>query len=131
MPYSKGLESNTKKTRLIYLKSIIKAMIFALIAFLILAVLVTFTSISENIVSLITSIVMVLSIAYSGLLTAIKKEKNGLVQGLITGAMYVLLIIFLCWALDRSFSMDKIVLLKAVLGIISGGLGGMIGVNLK
>lgn len=131
MANAKFIDSKEKMPRLTYLRSIVRSLIFTLAIMLILAAIITFTSMSESIMPLITSIIMVLSIAYSGLLSAKQLNKNGFIHGLLTGTIYILFIIFLSWIFIKDFSIDKFLIIKGVIGIGSGGIGGMIGVNLK
>lgn len=131
MAYAKNASKNDSRSRIIYFKSVAISALFAFMIFLIMAIIVTYTSAPESIIPLVTSIVMVLSIAFSGLITAIKKKKNGFLQGLITGGIYVIFIILLSWIFIDKFSFDKFIIIKGITGIISGGIGGMIGVNLK
>lgn len=131
MANAKFIDSKEKMPRLTYLRSIVRSLIITLAIMLILAAIITFTSMSESIMPLITSIIMVLSIAYSGLLSAKQLNKNGFMHGLLTGTIYILFIIFLSWIFIKDFSMDKFILIKGLIGIVSGGIGGMIGVNLK
>jgi len=131
MANAKYSENTGKMPRLTYFRSIGLSLIVTVFLMLIIAAIVTFTSVSESIMPLLTSIIMILSIAFSGLLAARKFEKHGLMHGLITGAIYILFILFLSWVLISGFSLDKYTIIKAVFGIVSGGIGGMIGVNLK
>lgn len=132
MSYLKpGNDKTENTTRFIYFKSIAIALVFSMIIFLIVAIIITFTSLSEGVLPLIVSTVMILSIAFSGILTAVAKKKNGLLQGLITGIIYTILILFLLWLMADDFSFDRFLLIKCVIGISSGGIGGMIGVNIK
>lgn len=131
MSNAKYHQSMEKIPRLIYFKSIGKSLIITVIFMLIISAIITYTSVSESILSPITAVVMVLSIAYSGLLSAARLRKNGLFHGLITGVIYILLVLFLSWALIRDFSVDKFAIIKGMIGMASGGIGGMIGVNLK
>jgi len=131
MAYDKQAQISDKMPKFLYLKSIMVSMLFALMIFLVLALVVTFTSVSEGTIPLVTSVVTVLAIAFSGMMSANKKKKNGLVHGLITGAIYVALIFFLSWVFISDFSFDKFTLIKGSIGIVSGAVGGMIGVNLK
>ncbi|MDK2918441.1 MAG: hypothetical protein PWQ37_1174 [Candidatus Petromonas sp.] len=131
MNYAKNASSQEKISRFIYFKSIAISALFALVVFLIMTIIVTFTSVSESIIPLVSSVVMILSIAFSGMLTAIKMKKNGLLQGTLTGAIYVTLIILLGWIFIDKFLMDKFVILKGIIGIVAGGIGGMLGVNMK
>lgn len=131
MANAKYHENTEKMPRLTYLRSIGVSLIITVLVMLIIAAIVTFTSVSESVMPLLTSIIMILSIAFSGLLAASKFKKRGLMHGLITGAIYIFFILFLSWVLVKDFSMDKYVIIKGAFGVISGGIGGMIGVNLK
>ncbi len=131
MANAKFYEGKERMPRLIYFKSIGKSLIITVILMLIIAAIITYTSVSDSIMPLITSVIMVISIAYSGLLVATKIRKRGLMHGLITGSIYILLVIFLSWVLANDFSINKFTIIKAIIGVVSGGLGGMIGVNLK
>ncbi|RKD28028.1 putative membrane protein, TIGR04086 family [Caminicella sporogenes DSM 14501] len=131
MPYGSNAEKKDDFILLIYLKSIVISMAVALVIFLILAAIVTFTSVSESIIPLVSSIVTVLVIAFSGLLAAVKKKKKGFLHGIAIGALYVLIIFILSLIFIDDFSINKIVIIKGIIGIVSGGIGGIIGVNLK
>ncbi len=132
MGYTKSKNDKIEDTtRFIYLKSIAIALLFAMIIFVIIAIITTFTSLSEGVLPIITSTVIILSIAFSGILSAVAKKKNGLLQGLITGVIYTIFILFLGWLIADGFSFDKFTLIKCGIGIFSGGVGGMIGVNIK
>ncbi|SKC70168.1 TIGR04086 family membrane protein [Maledivibacter halophilus] len=131
MAKAKFINSKEKMPRMTYFKSIVKSLIFTLAIMLILAAIITFTSVSESIMPLITSIIIIFSIAFSGLLSAKEIRKNGFIHGLFTGAIYILFILILSWILIKDFSIDKFAIIKGIIGIIAGGIGGMIGVNLK
>jgi putative membrane protein (TIGR04086 family) len=128
---AKILNNKEKMPRLTYLRSILRAVLFALIIMVVVAALITFTSLSEAMMPMVTSIIMILSIAFSGLLSARQFKNKGFIHGIVTGAIYILLIMFLSWIFIRDFSIDKFNIIKGVIGIVSGGIGGMIGVNLK
>ena len=131
MAKAKYYENKQSGPLLIYFKSIGKSLIITVVVMLIIAAIVTYTSLPEKVMPLITSIIMVLSIALSGLFSAARLEKRGFMQGLLTGAIYILFILFLSWVLVNDFSVDRFTIMKGTIGILSGGVGGMIGVNLK
>ncbi|WP_432401250.1 TIGR04086 family membrane protein [Wukongibacter sp. M2B1] len=131
MANAKYYEGKERMPRLIYFRSIGRALIITVILMLIIAAIITYTSVSDSVMPLITSVIMVISIAYSGLLSATKIRKHGLMHGFITGAIYIMLLLFLSWVLARDFSINRFTIIKAIMGVISGGVGGMIGVNLK
>jgi putative membrane protein (TIGR04086 family) len=115
----------------IYVKAILAACVFALLIFIIMALLITYTNISESIIPMMASIVMVVSSLITGMVVGVKIKRKGWLYGALAGLVYILLIVFMSWVLVADFSIEKIVLIKSLLGIIAGGIGGMIGVNLK
>ncbi|SHJ51288.1 TIGR04086 family membrane protein [Paramaledivibacter caminithermalis] len=131
MAKAKILNNKEKMPRLTYFRSIFKALVYTLIIMLISAAIITFTSVPESIIPFMTFVIMVLSIAFSGLLSARVFQKNGFMHGLVTGSIYILFIVFLSWIFIDDFTIDKYLVLKAVIGIVSGGVGGIIGVNIK
>ncbi|QZY57054.1 TIGR04086 family membrane protein [Crassaminicella profunda] len=115
----------------VYVKAILAACIFALLIFIIMALLITYTNISETIIPMMASIVMVISTLISGMVVGAKTKRKGWLHGALVGVVYVLLIIFMNWVFVKDFSIGSPALLKSLIGIIAGGIGGMIGVNLK
>lgn len=116
---------------LIYLKGIIVAVVFVLFLFLIMALLITYTNISEALIPLFAAITMVVSALISGMYVGAKIKKKGWLIGVLEGCIYVVFLILISWVFMEDFNMNSSVLYKGVIGIASGGLGGIIGVNLK
>ncbi len=115
----------------IYGKGIIIAYVFALIVFLTMALLITYTDISESIIPPLVSIVMMLSGIISGIYVGMKLKRKGWLHGTLAGLIYVILLIIIGWFFIEDFSIHRYVIYKSILGILAGGIGGMIGVNLK
>ncbi|MBA1336771.1 MAG: hypothetical protein HPY66_3207 [Firmicutes bacterium] len=114
----------------IMLKSVMVGYIFSLASFLILALLVTFTSLSENVVPTITQVVVIIGIAITGAYSAMKSGSKGWLYGIISGILYIIVLIAISWIAIDGFAFDKYVLAKLALGIVAGAIGGMIGINL-
>ncbi|TCO79849.1 TIGR04086 family membrane protein [Marinisporobacter balticus] len=115
----------------VYVKAILFACIVALFILIIVALLITYTNISESIIPIVVSITMVISSLTCGMVTGSKMKKKGWFNGALVGLIYVMLIIFMSWVLIADFTIGRTVLVKSIIGIVSGGVGGMIGVNLK
>lgn len=131
MKFNKNIEVGSGSVVWIYVKAILSACIFALLIFIIMALLITYTNISESIIPMVALIVMIISSLISGMVTGSKMKKKGLVNGALVGLCYMILIIFMSWVLIQDFTIGKTVLIKSIIGIVAGGVGGMIGVNLK
>lgn len=115
----------------IYGKGILAAFIFALLILVVLTLLITYTNISESIIPMTTSIVMLISTLISGMYTGSKLKKKGWLHGVIVGIIYMTIIIIMSWGLISDFKFEMYILYKSLIGIIVAGIGGIIGVNLK
>lgn len=93
--------------------------------------MITYTSISEGIIPIVTSTVMVISVAMSGMYTGLKLRRKGWLNGAVAGLLYAMLIMVMGWVFLDEFAVGMLLLYKALTGIVAGGVGGMIGVNLK
>lgn len=131
------LQSNKKadirknSTLTVYMKGILSACIFSIFVFILMALLITYTSISEAIIPIVTSIVMVISVAMGGMYTGFKLKRKGWLHGAMAGLSFVLLITAMGWVFLDDFSVGRLMLYKMLTGLAAGGIGGMIGVNLK
>lgn len=114
-----------------YGKGLMRGYIVSLILFLISAILITYTSIGEGIIPVLTSIIMILSIAYAAIYVAIHIKKRGWLHGAIVGLIYILLLILLSKIFITGYMIDRVVLYRIGISIITGIVGGMIGINMK
>jgi len=127
------MKDNRSDNRLrvsIMLKSVMIGYIFSLICFLILALLITFTSLSENVVPLITQIIIIIGLVITGAAAARKARTRGWLYGIITGLLYIVTLLIISWIAIDGFAFDKFAFAKILLGIVVGAIGGMIGINL-
>jgi len=127
----KSMDINSTNPIWIFVKGIISAYIFVLFIFLIMALLITYTNIPEALIPMLSSITLIISISISGMYVGSKLRRKGWFNGGIEGIVYIVLLIAVSWAFMDDFSLDRYVLYKSVVGVLSGGIGGMIGVNLK
>jgi putative membrane protein (TIGR04086 family) len=114
----------------IILKSVSIGYGFSLICFLLLAVLVTYTRLSEGIVPTVTQGIIIIGLTISGASAAIKSKTRGWLYGVICGILFIGVIVIVSWIAVEGFTFDKYLLSKIVLGIMVGAIGGMIGINL-
>ncbi len=112
------------------LYGLIPALFFTAAAFLVCAVLITYTDISESFIAPFSLAVTVISSFFAGFKTASKAEKKGILWGALSAGVYiviVLLIIMLPYGENISFFR----VLSIVLSVVSGAVGGILGINTK
>ena len=101
------------------------------IFFILCALLLRFTPMTEDTVPLIVTISCVVSVAFSGFDAAKAAESQGWLWGLIAGAIYA--VILLCigaWAI-QGYRVDLRGVTLIALCVAGGGLGGIFGINFK
>ncbi len=115
----------------IYGFGLMRGYIVSLLFFLVGAILITYTSIGENAIPLITSIIMIIGIVYSSIYCSVHLEKKGWLHGGIIGLVYILVLILLSKIFISNYSINRVVLYKIILGISTGIIGGILGVNIR
>ena len=103
------------------LKGLGYAYILTLIVLLIYNLLLTYTSISADSISLVTSFITIISSAFGGFYAC----KH------VVGITYILLLIVMFYLAEENYIFDITILYKAVLVSVAGGIGGVLGVNFK
>ena len=120
-------EGILKKNGIAILKGEIIAFIINIFGLIILSLIMTYSTISDNNIPTLVIAVNTLAILIGSSIATIKLEKKGIVNGLIIGVLYML--IYLLISGNINFSSKTILLI--ILGVIAGGIGGIIGVNLN
>ncbi|SES73711.1 putative membrane protein, TIGR04086 family [Natronincola peptidivorans] len=115
----------------IYGKGLIRAYIVSLLFFLISAIIITYTKLGEGVIPILTSIIMVVSIAYAAIYVSVHIKKRGWLHGAFIGLLYILFLIILSKIFITDFVMDKVIYYRILTCTVTGGIGGMIGINMK
>ncbi|AFS78753.1 putative membrane protein [Gottschalkia acidurici 9a] len=130
-----GNLSSKEKKIINYVKDISKAGLISigitLISIIIQTFLMIYTSISENILPITNSIIMILSVTIGAIYISLKTKQKGWLNGAIVGLTYMALMVLLNIGLVNDFVLNSYVLIKSGIVLIVGVIGGMIGVNLK
>lgn len=113
------------------LKGLGYAYMITLIVLLVYNLLLTYTSISADSVSIVTSFITTVSAAFGGFYACKHIQENGLIYGFIVGISYIILLIAMFYLAKENYIFDITILYKAILVSISGGIGGVLGVNFK
>lgn len=126
-----NLQINENKT----IKNIMKgtgiALITTVLLLLIFSIILTYTNIDEKVINPVIMIVTAISILLGSSLGNIKIKKNGLINGGIIGALYIITIYLISSILNWKFSLDIQSIFMIIISIVFGILGGILGVNRK
>lgn len=116
-------------------KILLKGSAISFVSLLILlfafSAILTYTNIDESIIPIATIVINTVSILIGSSIATIHLKKNGILNGLIIGIIYMLLIYLISGIINSSFALELQAILLIAFGIIAGGIGGIIGVNIK
>lgn len=105
------------------------AFITTTILLLIFSAILTFTNINENVINPVIITATGISILIGSSIGNNKIKKNGLLNGALVGAIYILIIYIISSLLNWRFNLNMQSLIMIAVGMIFGMLGGIIGVN--
>ena len=113
------------------LKGLGIAFILTFVFLIILAIVLTYTNTSEDIINPTIIIITAISILIGSTISNIKIKKNGLINGAIIGGVYIILLYLFSSVFNEEFSLTIQSVIMIVTGIVFGILGGIIGVNIS
>jgi len=120
------------KNQLKYLSiGILMAYAITSIAFLGYAMLITYTNVSERSLPTVVAVTTVLSVMVAGFDAARGAETRGWLWGMAAGLIYVLIMAIIMVIMLPTFAVDARTVMVCVLGIAGGGLGGILGINIR
>nr|WP_252187873.1 TIGR04086 family membrane protein [Anaeromonas frigoriresistens] len=109
----------------------ILSFIVTLIFFVLFTLILTYTKLSENLIPLIDSIILIISISLGAIKMSINTSKRGFLNGGVVGLVYIVILIIFSMIFMKDFQFSTYTLTKLIIGLVTGILAGMIGVNLK
>lgn len=107
------------------------SILFTLILLFIFSIILTYTSISETVISPVVIVISSISILIGSSISTMKIKKNGLVNGLFVGLIYMLFIYIVSSLINTGFAITTTSIIMILSGIIAGIIGGIVGVNIK
>ena len=123
-------ESNNKNIRKILSGSMI-AIILTLIFLTLYAVILSWTNISETTIVPVVLTITGISILIGSSISSINIKKQGMINGGMVGAIYILFIYIMSSIVTGKLNIDVNSIIMILVAIITGMVGGIIGVNLK
>ncbi len=124
-------ESEWKKRILCVVKGSVIAMILSVILLTIFALFLTYTSLPESTIMPVVLTITGISILVGGTISSRKMKKNGLLYGGSVGLIYIIILYLASSLCLAGFSLSMNSFMMLAVGIITGIIGGIIGVNLS
>lgn len=122
---------NQHMTLVSIIKGIVISFLITIPFFAAFSLALSYTDFPEKYVSTSVIITTVISIIVAGSTATSKISKKGWINGAVVGTIYMLVLYILSSISFKDFSITRQTITMIIIGILSGSIGGIIGVNLK
>lgn len=122
-------ESEFKKNLVRIIKGSLFAIITSAILLLFFAVLLCYTSLSENTMLPVILVVTGISILIGSMVSTRKIRENGILNGGMVGFIYIIILYLISSLFLAGFSLTFNSFIMVIVGVVTGMIGGIIGVN--
>ncbi len=102
------------------IKGIIISFLFTAISLIVFSLLLTYTSLSEDTIKPVIITLTGISILIGSSIGTRKLKKNGLLNGAIIGASYIILLYLISSIISSNFSLSIVSLIMIIAGLIGG-----------
>ncbi len=123
-------DSELKKRSLCIIKGYVFSIIISIILLTIYALLLAYTSIAESTITPVVLTITGVSILIGSTISSRKIKKNGLIYGGVVGAIYIITLYFASSLCLTGFTLTLNSFIMLAVAIITGIVGGIIGVNM-
>lgn len=113
------------------IKGSIISIVITLLALTIYAAILSYTSVSETTISPVILIITGISILIGSSMSSISIKKQGIINGGLVGLIYILFIYIVSSIISVGFSLNMNSIIMIIVAILTGMVGGIIGVNIK
>ena len=128
----KKIEDISKdKSSIKIIKGTAISIILSLVLLTIYATLLSYTSISESTIVPVIITITGISILIGSSISSIHIKKQGLLNGALVGLIYMLALYILSSIIFSSFVLNVNSIIMIIVGVVTGMVGGVIGVNMK
>ncbi len=126
-----NVKENNSNGIVIILKGSLISIIATIVLLMIFATVLTYLNINENSMPTVIIVVTALCILVGSQITTSKIKRNGIVNGALVGAIYILALYLISSIISKDFSLNIYSIIMMATSILIGGIGGIIGVNKK
>ncbi len=127
--------TNSSKTSYIYVRRAVTAAVvsavLSLIAIILFSLPVSIQILPESFIPAIMTIITIAGGFLAGYLTALSVPAMGLINGLISGAFYFLIMFVISCIFAPGFAINKATLTNILISLLTAGAGGIFSINLK
>lgn len=102
-----------------------------IIGLILFASLLTYTNVAESTIPTVTIIITVISILIGSSISMSKIKKNGIINGVLVGLIYIGFIYILSSIIEGNFAVNLKSIIMVIGALLAGAIGGIIGVNRK
>lgn len=127
----KDTKEKNQKNSIKIIKGSFISITISLILLLIMSMIYTYTNIAETNVTTLVMVISSVSIFIGSLISAKSINNNGLINGLNVGLIYMVSLYLISSILVSGFSINIKTVIMLVISILSGIVGGIIGVNIN
>lgn len=107
------------------------SIIITLIGLLIYSIILSYTNVAETTMPTIIIIITAISILIGSTISISNIKKNGIVNGMLVGIIYISTIYLLSSIITGNFLLSTNSIIMIIASVLTGALGGIIGVNKK
>ncbi len=116
---------------LLLLKGLIASYIITIPAFLLFALILSNVDFPQRLVTPVVVIITVISVLTAGAVSTRGVRSRGWLNGSIVGLVYMVILYLFSSIVYKNFALDRNVLTMAVIGVLSGAIGGIVSINTK
>lgn len=113
------------------LKGILAAYIITIPAFMLFALILSNTDFPQKLVSPAVIITTIISVLTAGSVSTKGVRNKGWLNGGIVGFIYMLVLYMISSLVFKDFAINKYVITMSLIGILTGAIGGIVGINIK
>lgn len=113
------------------LKGILAAYIITIPAFMLFALILANTEFPQKLISPAVVVTTIISVLTAGSVSTKGLKSRGWLNGSIVGLIYMLVLYIISSMIFKNFAIDKYVITMTVIGILTGAIGGIVGINIK
>ena len=114
-----------------FIRGLLFALLFTVVVFLVSAILLSYTSLPEDAIPVISTATKLIGACVSGFVPTRRSGNRGIITGAVSGLLYILIIVITAALTTQEQFFGMNVLITALLCVLSGALGGIFGVNLR
>lgn len=111
------------------LKGILISYCITMLVFIIYALLITYTNVSESYIAPLALATTSVSCLVSGFVSAKSAGKRGILWGVAAGGLYMLIMLTLGYSTIPAYEINRKFVISLCLALLGGGIGGIVGVN--